>query len=246
LPESYKKTNYPELITCLFEKYYNQIVDGILFDEYNNLKVKIGVPIFKNWFMKMFVNMLECNLFNSMSKEDTIKDDIEKQNLKELNEGDNAIGANTHKSDKKILIDPNAKRIISESERENLYNKFIYTILVCFTWILEEQKDQIDIVEKLRIINSTSIKDPNFQMAEEALQFNRSYESNYGQLLNMIYDFNEKQFINVNVLLKENHEMAFKKVQEDLRRGNELMIPSTQTYRAKEILSIIKEIKEEK
>ena len=238
LPESYKKTNYPELITCLFEKYYNQIVDGILFDEYNNLKVKIGVPMFKNWFMKMFVNMLECNLFNSMSKEDTIKDDIEKQHLKELNEGDNAIGANTHKNDKKILIDPNAKRIISESERENLYNKFIYTILVCFTWILEEQKDQIDIVEKLRIINSTSIKDPNFQMAEEALQFNRSYESNYGQLLNMIYDFNEKQFINVNVLLKENHEMAFKKVQEDLRRGNELMIPSTQTYRAKEILKL--------
>jgi dynein heavy chain len=33
LPETYKKTNYPELITCLLEKYYNQIVDGILFDE---------------------------------------------------------------------------------------------------------------------------------------------------------------------------------------------------------------------
>ena len=44
-------------------------------------------------------------------------------------------------------------RIISESERENLYNKFIYTILVCFTWILEEPKDQVEIVEKLKAIN---------------------------------------------------------------------------------------------
>ena len=237
LPESYQKTNYPELITCLFEKYYKEIVDGILFDEYNNLRKKIGVPMFKNWFMKTFVNMLECNIFNNMSKEDSIKDDIEKQHLKELNEGDNAIAANTNK-DKKIIINPNANRVISESERENLYNKFIYTILVCFTWLLDNPKDQLDIVEKLKAINATCIKDPNFQMAEEALQFNRSYESNYGQLLNMIYDFNEKAFINVNTLLKENHEYAFKKVQEDLKNGNEIMIPSTQTYRAKEILKL--------
>ena len=237
LPESYQKTNYPELITCLFEKYYKEIVDGILFDEYNNLRKKIGVPMFKNWFMKTFVNMLECNIFNNMSKEDTIKDDIEKQHLKELNEGDNAIAANTNK-DKKIIINPNANRVISESERENLYNKFIYTILVCFTWLLDNPKDQLGIVEKLKAINATCIKDPNFQMAEEALQFNRSYESNYGQLLNMIYDFNEKAFINVNTLLKENHEYAFKKVQEDLKNGNEIMIPSTQTYRAKEILKL--------
>ena len=239
LPDSYKKSNYPELITNLFETYYNEIVDNILFDEYNNLKKKIGVPMFKNWFMKTFVNMLECNIFNSMSREDTINDDIEKQHLKELNEGDNAIGANTNANkDKKIIINPNSPRVITETERENLYNKFIYTILVSFAWLLENPKDQLDIVEKLRTINAKCMKDPNFQMAEEALQFNRSYESNYGQLLNMIYDFNEKAFINVNSLLKENHEAAFKKVQEDLRRGNEIMIPSTQTYRAKEILQL--------
>jgi dynein heavy chain len=104
LPNSYTKTNYPELITCLFEKYYKEIVDGVLFDEYNNLKKKIGLPLFKNWFMKTFVNILECNIFNTMSKEDTITDDIEKQHLKELNEGDNAIGTNTNNSHEKKII----------------------------------------------------------------------------------------------------------------------------------------------
>ena len=238
LPQSYKKTNYPELITCLFEKYYNEIIEGVLFDEYNNLKKKIGVPMFKNWFMKTFVNILECNIFNSMSKENTIKDDIEKQHLKELNEGDNAISSNTNNQEKKIIINPDAIRTITETERENLYNKFIYSILVCFSWILEDPKDQHEIVEKLKSINAKSIKDPNFQMAEEALQFNRSYESNYGQLLNMIYNFEENSFININTLLRENHEKATKKIQEDLIKGNDIMIPSTQTYRAKEILKL--------
>ena len=129
-------------------------------------------------------------------------------------------------------------RTISESERENLYNKFIYSILVCFTWILENPKDQVEIVEKLKSINAKCIKDPNFQMAEEALQFNRSYESNYSQLLNTIYNFEEKSFINVNQILKENHEVATKKIQEDLLNGNDIMIPSMQTYRAKEILKL--------
>ena len=195
--------------------------------------------MFKNWFMKTFVNILECNIFNTMSKEDTIKDDIEKQHLKELNEGDNAIAANSNANqDKKIIINPDAIRTISESERENLYNKFIYTILVCFTWILESPKDQVEIVEKLKAINAKCIKDPNFQMAEEALQFNRAYESNYSQLLNMIYNFDERTFVNINSLLKENHETATKKIQEDLLKGNDIMIPSTQTYRAKEILKL--------
>ena len=239
LPNSYTKTNYPELITCLFEKYYKEIVDGVLFDEYNNLKKKIGLPLFKNWFMKTFVNILECNIFNTMSKEDTITDDIEKQHLKELNEGDNAIGTNTNNShEKKIIMNQDGIRTISESERENLYNKFIYSILVCFTWILENPKDQVEIVEKLKSINAKCIKDPNFQMAEEALQFNRSYESNYSQLLNTIYNFEEKSFINVNQILKENHEVATKKIQEDLLNGNDMMIPSMQTYRAKEILKL--------
>ena len=38
--------------------------------------------------------------------------------------------------------------------------------------------------------------------------------------------------------MKENHEAATKKIQEDLQKGNDLMIPSTQTYRAKEILKL--------
>jgi len=126
----YINLNYPELITCLFETYYKEIIEGVLFDEYNNLKKKIGVPMFKNWFMKTFVNLLECNIFNTMSKEDTIQDDIEKQHLKELNEGDNAISSNTNNQEKKIIVNPDAIRTITETERENLYNKFIYSILV--------------------------------------------------------------------------------------------------------------------
>ena len=195
--------------------------------------------MFKNWFMKTFANILEFNIFNTMSKEDTIQDDIEKQHLKELNEGDNAIQSKAKSLEKKIsIINPDGIRTISESERESLFNKFIYTILVCFTWILENPKDQVEIVEKLKSINARCIKDHNFQMAEEALQFNRSYESNYSQLLNMIYNFEEKSFVNINQLLKENHEAATKKIQEDLLKGNDIMIPSTQTYRAKEILKL--------
>ena len=239
LPDSYKKSNFPELITCLFEKYYSKLVDEVLFDEYNNLKKKTGIPLFKNWFMKTFVNILECMIFCNMSKEDTINDDIEKQHLKELNEGENSI-VNPTTSTKKIVISTNNNsfKTVSENERENLYNKFIYSLLVSFTWLLDNPKDQVEVVEKIREINSKCAKDTNFQMAEEVLQFNRNYESNYAQLLHFIYDFNDKSFVNINTLLKENHQSAFEKIKADLKNGNEIMIPSTQTYRAKEILKL--------
>ena len=40
LPDSYKKSNFNECIIALFNSYYHQIVDEILFDEYNSFKVK--------------------------------------------------------------------------------------------------------------------------------------------------------------------------------------------------------------
>ena len=116
LPDSYKKSNFPELVTCLFEKYYSKIVDEVLFDEYNNLKKKMGIPLFKNWFMKTFVNILECMVFNSMSKEFTINDDIEKQHLVELNESENSIANPTHNNNNKKEISTNNKSFKTISE----------------------------------------------------------------------------------------------------------------------------------
>jgi dynein heavy chain len=108
LPESYKQNDFVELIKELFYKYYVRIINECVFDEYNNLKIKIGIPIFKNWFMKMFICVLECVLFDKVSKEETIENEMEKKRMKENNENE-GIG-NEKEKNVNLFVHKNLKR----------------------------------------------------------------------------------------------------------------------------------------
>jgi hypothetical protein len=159
LPDSYIKSDFKDCIIALFNSYYHQIVDDHLFDEYNNLIVKMGLPIFKNWFMQIFINVLECLLFDSISKEETIENEIEKERMKENNEGDNQIGVKEVEKDK-----GNTNRHLSEREKQVLFNKFIYCLMISFIWLLDSNKEQQLIISKIAEINKINVKDQNYPL----------------------------------------------------------------------------------
>ncbi len=233
LPESYIKSDFKDCIIALFNSYYHQIVDDHLFDEYNNLIVKMGLPIFKNWFMKIFINVLECLLFDSISKEETIENEIEKERMKENNEGDNQIGVKEVEKDK-----GNINRHLSEREKQVLFNKFIYCLMISFIWLLDSNKEQQLIISKIAEINKINVKDQNYPLNEEIMEFNKNYEQILHQFNHFLYDFEEKSFKNITSIIKQNHEESFKKIRNDIIKENAILIPTIQSYKANVLFQI--------
>ena len=231
LPESFRQNDFVELVKELFNKYYVRIINECVFDEYNNLKIKIGIPVFKNWFMKIFICVFECVLFEKISKEETIENELEKKRMKENNENE---GINQEKDKNVNLV---VHKNLSGREREKLFKKFIYSLIINFIWILENPKESQIIIDKIISINKENMKNQNFPFSEELMEFTKDYEQKIYQFHHFIFDFNENQFININEILKSSHDETFKLLQNEIAKGNNIMIPNQQSIKS---LSLIK------
>ena len=233
LPESYQQSNFAELVENLFVYYYDEIVNKTLFDEYNNAKVKMGLPIFKNWFMKIFIDVLESLVFDKISKEEVIENENEKKRMKENNDNENTIEIANEGKDKER--DMNNKNI-SKKDRAELYNKFIHALMISFVWVLENQKDQIALFEKIQEINKNVTQEQNFLMSEEVFEFNKNYGQANADFINYIYDHKDNSFVNAAKLLKDNHDESFKQIRENIQKNQTVMIPSMMSIKATSLI----------
>ena len=233
LPESYQTSNYEKLLLNLFESYYDEIVNQTMFDEYNNAKVSLGLPLFKNWFMKVFIDVLECLLFDKQTKEDVIDNENELKAMRDNAENDNTIDIS--KKDK----DSNAShRTINKRERITLFNKFIHALVVSFIWVIDNHKHQQLVLDKIKELNKKVTQQQSFMLSEEVFEFNKNYEQLGIEFTNFIYDHEDNTFVNAAKLLKDNHEQSFKEIHQLILDKKVVMIPSTQSIKAQSLINI--------
>ena len=75
--------------------------------------------------------------------------------------------------------------------------------MISFIWLLDSNKEQQLIISKIAEINKINVKDQNYPLNEEIMEFNKNYEQILHQFNHFLYDFEEKSFKNITSIIKQ-------------------------------------------
>ena len=230
LPDSYKSSNFIELVNNLYEFLFDPYINSTLFDQYNNFLFKVQVPVFKNWLTTSFIKVLESLLFCNMRKEDIIENEKEKQKmLKRLTESNISSGIEMKKEKERA-------KYLSKIEKIDLFNKFIYSLFISLSSILEESQAQKYFSSQFNEICKDLMNNPNYLFKEELLNLNKFFVGK--DMLDYKYiitkDNTSGQWISFSELLSTTREVSFGK----LKSNKNVIIPTIETIKSSELIKI--------
>jgi dynein heavy chain, axonemal len=229
-PDSYHETNYLDLIRSLFENFYEPLVNNFLFNEYNTLLYKVNVSIHKNWLMKSFINILESLLFTHQTKAEITENELEKLRIaKEHADSQITVVEASSPNRKLSTLRTKIKKSVSKAERVEIFNKFIYSILVTLCWILDSPKDQKSFIEKIFEISKDIMNVHTFILKEELLHFTKNFLGK--DLTDYIFNTHDNQWIQVSEYITNSRDIVINKIRDNINNES-VVIPTVQTYKA--------------
>jgi len=193
-PMSYqkKKSNFLEFLANLFEYFYVPLINNILFDEYNNINIKLNIPMNKNWMMKNFIQILESLIFCNQKKSELI--DLEEDKRKDNPEAsDNKLTLTITNSENNNPDNKNKKKQITKTEKNDLFNKFIASLIYSTCWLINSLKEQKDIYNSIFEIAENNMNKPDFALKDELRKFLKIYADK--DLLNHVFSLKDNGWI---------------------------------------------------
>jgi len=229
-PESYQQanSNYLELLSNLFELLYEPLIKKIMFDEYNNINVKISIPMNKNWIMKNFIKILESLIFSHQKKSDFL--DSENENSKETN--DAKLNLTLNNMANPVSENKAIKKNASKSERNELFNKFIASLIYSTCWLIDNPKEQKYIYNNIFDIADQNMNKHEFIMKDELHTFLKNYSDK--DLLNYVFSQKENTWLNIPDYLNNQKSMLITK----FKNKNTLVIDTNETFKANYFINL--------